>query len=139
MKLFEILQDDILKKIVSICSEVITAKDSDYSVQDIVDDKSYKEPVERSPGYVEVTMVKGDDRNSFTFKVTKDGTIGLYNMYLPSEFRGKGVLTEILTKIRKLPGLSGKCFVSVGMNQEGWKKIIARAGFEQVKSSDYLG
>ncbi len=33
----------------------------------------------------------------------------LYNVYVPEVIRGKGYLTEVLTKVRKLPALSGWC------------------------------
>jgi hypothetical protein len=62
----------------------------------------------------------------------KDGTLELSDVYIPATLRNKGFLTTVLTKIRKVTGLNGKLKIHVGMNQEGWKKIVKSSGFEWV-------
>ena len=69
---------------------------------------------------------------SMTVKVDADGTLHLANVYVPEELRGKGFLTDVLKKIRKLNGLNGNCRVHVAMNP-AWEKIIERSGFARVK------
>jgi predicted deacylase len=67
---------------------------------------------------------------SISFKVDGDNNLHLVNAYVPNDIKGKGYLTEVLTQIRQLNGISGKCRIHVAVNREGWKTILRRAGFE---------
>lgn len=53
----------------------------------------------------------------------------LEDVYIPDDFKNRGYMTKVLTEIRKLPFISGRCKVHVAVNP-GWKKIIDRSGFE---------
>lgn len=59
----------------------------------------------------------------------KNGDLQLTDVYVPESLRGKGFLTNFLSKIRHVQGLTGNLRVNVGMNQQGWKTIVARSGF----------
>ncbi len=93
---------------------------------------------ERSQDWVNVLFRRRDQEHvdstcTLEIKPSDEGfDLHLSDMYLPHALKGKGLLTAALSKIRQVPGLSGKCTVHVGMNVEGWKKIITRAGFVQV-------
>ena len=76
-----------------------------------------------------LTVILGNQ--SMSFKIDKEGTLHLADVYVPEELRNKGFLTAVLKKIRHLDGINGDCQVHVAMNPS-WEKIITRAGFKYV-------
>ena len=82
---------------------------------------------------VRITFIDGQfGKNSMQFNVEPDGLLTLHNLRLPSSLRKKGVVTNALREIRKLPGLNGYCHVAFALDREGWKTILQRAGFNMV-------
>ncbi len=78
-------------------------------------------------------MKDGISHNSVAFELEKHGDkhhLKLVDQYLPHDLKAKGFTTAALKRVRNHPKLSGKARASVGMNPEGWKKIIKRSGFE---------
>lgn len=82
---------------------------------------------------VRITFIDGQfGKNSMQFNVEPDGLLTLHNFRLPTSLRGKGVVTEALKEIRKLPGLNGYCHVALALNMQGWRTILQRAGFKMI-------
>lgn len=131
MKLFEIANSEtrsILTKIVDINKKVMKDNDWPGTVDGEFENNGVRVDFKNPP----------EARTSCAYTL-RPGDCGfdlnLWDMYLPESLRSKGVLTKILSDIQKLQGLSGNCAVHVGINVEGWKKIIERAGFKQIKPS----
>ena len=79
---------------------------------------------------VRITFVDGKHgRHSMQFNIEKDGLLTLHNIRLPESLLRKGVMTNALKEIRKLPGLNGHCHVAFALNRKGWATILQRAGF----------
>ena len=82
----------------------------------------------------EILFMKNDGTKSFcessiAFQID-DNRLHLANVYVPESLRSKGYLTSVLKDIKhNIPSISSECVVHVAMHQEGWKKILERAGF----------
>jgi hypothetical protein len=79
-----------------------------------------------------VRFKSAKDRQSVSFAIDK-GMLELADVYVPEAIRNQGFMTSVLSRIRKLDGINGKCMVYVAMDQKGWKTIVSRAGFEWVQ------
>ena len=97
----------------------------------------YKIEMEQGAGWQNMLIKKknGDYDSSIAYKLTDTESgfdLRLADVYIPKEIRGKGVLTGLLSDIRKLPHMSGNLTVEVAKDQAGWKTITARSGFNWV-------
>lgn len=73
----------------------------------------------------------GFTEQSLNIKIDSAGTMHLNNVYIPESLRGRGLLTNALKEIRKLPLVTGRIRVYVGVDVKGWNTIISRAGFRR--------
>lgn len=127
MKVFELFEENtnsVEQSILRIFNEVISEYSEDLKCQSKKDGNwLIIEFFNVNKKYAEQTL---------SIKLTKleDGfDLTLSDVYVPVSLRNKGFLTKVLSKIRKIPGMSGRLIVSVGMNQEKWKNITQKAGF----------
>jgi hypothetical protein len=95
-------------------------------------DPSFDLKIDRRDTFMTVYFLKnGLSENTITLQLPGDGTLHIWDTYVPESLRGKGYLTTLLSKIRELPFLNGKARVHVAMN-DAWPKIIQRAGFTKL-------
>lgn len=135
MRIARLLQEDLhslLKEIVKIFDNTIEDYSFEYDIRDEFSSTGVTIKFWRiDKNYCEQTChleLKGKE-GSFD--------LHLWNMYVPESIKNQGFLTACLKKIRKLPGMSGKCRVHVAANP-AWKKIIARSGFEPLNEEFIL-
>ena len=120
--------DNLLTRIVSIFERVLEKYSSFYEIKSVFED-----------GWCKVKFLKKGHKygpmgaeSSISFMIDGDKNLHLLDVYVPNDMKGKGYLTEVLSQVRGIKELSGKCRVHVGMNREGWKTILRRAGFEWI-------
>lgn len=95
-------------------------------------DPSFDLKIEKEGTFITVYFLKnGLSENTITFQLPSDGTLHIWDTYVPESLRGKGFLTTLLSKIRELPFLNGRAKVHVAMN-DAWPKIMQRAGFVSI-------